>query len=203
MDDVPLSLLNVGGGDDPTKLARHEEEHDVGESKHHDDNAEVESDFMVFLTERLFDHYEKKNKHVEYNHKRVYEQLKEFSKEVIDEAMQRGLDKEFSTWDKFEAIEVISPSQASEIRRKEKDKVISSRCVWTKKDSPDGKLEMKCRIVGRGFQEQFDENLRRDSPTCSQLLVNLICSIASSRGMKLTAADVRGAFLQGLKIEHD
>jgi hypothetical protein len=39
---------------------------------------------------------------VEYNHIRVYEQLKEFSKEVIDDAMQRGLDKEFSTRDKFE-----------------------------------------------------------------------------------------------------
>jgi hypothetical protein len=104
---------------------------------------------------------------------------------------------------KFEAIEVIPPSQAGEIRRKEKDKVISSRCVWTKMDSEDGKLEMECRIVWRGFQEQFDEHLRRDSPTCSQLLVNLICSIAASRGMKLTAADVRGAFLQGLKIERE
>ena len=116
---------------------------------------------------------------------------------ALTKSFQRG------TSLKFEAIEVIPPSQAGEIRRKEKDKVISSRCVWTKMDSEDGKLEMECRIVGRGFQEQFDEHLRRDSPTCSQLLVNLICSIAASRGMKLTAADVRGAFLQGLKIERE
>ena len=202
LDDVPISLRNSGAvaEEDPSKLARHDDEHDVGESKHHDD-AEV--DFMVFLAERLCDHYEKRNKHVELNHRRVYEQLKEFSKEVIDDAMQRGLDKEFQTWDKFEAIEVIPPAQANEIRKNEKDKVISSRCVWTRKETADGKLEVKCRIVGRGFQEQYDENLRRDSPTCSQLLVNLICSIAASRGMRLTAADVRGAFLQGLKIERE
>lgn len=117
--------------------------------------------------------------------------------------MQRGLDKGFSAWNRFEAIEVVSPAEASEIRRTQKDKMISSRCVWIRKEAEDGKLEMKCRIVGRGFQEQFDESLRRDSPTCSQLLVNLICSIAASRGMKLTAADVRGAFLQGLKIERE
>jgi hypothetical protein len=115
--------------------------------------------------------------------------------------MQRGLDKEFQTWDKFEAIEVIPPAQANEIRKNEKDKVISSCCVWTRKETGDGKLEVKCRIVGRGFQEQLDENVRRDSPTCSQLLVSLICSIAASRGMKMTAPDVRGPFLQGLKID--
>jgi hypothetical protein len=102
LDDVPLSLRRDGGDDDPSKLASHEEEHDAGESKHHDADDEAETDFMVFLTERLFDHYEKRNRHVEYNHIRVYEQLKEFSKEVIDDAMQRGLDKEFSTRDKFE-----------------------------------------------------------------------------------------------------
>ena len=115
--------------------------------------------------------------------------------------MQRGLDKELQTWDKFEAIEVIPPAQANEIRKNEKDKVISSCCVWTRKETGDGKLEVKCRIVGREFQEQLNENVRRDSPTCSQLLVSLICSIAASRGMKMTAPDVRGPFLQGLKID--
>ena len=94
-------------------MARHDDEHDVGESKHHDGAEEV--DFMFFMAEWLCDHYEKRNKHVELNHRRVYEQLKEFSKEVID-AMQRRLDKEFQTWDKFEAIEVIPPAQAYEIR---------------------------------------------------------------------------------------
>ena len=93
------------------------------------------------------------------------------------------------------------------ILEKEPEKVISSRGVWTKKETEkvNGKesLELKCRIVGRGFQEMYDEKLRRDSPTCSQLMVNIICSAAASRGLKLSAADVRGAFLQGLKIERD
>ena len=65
---------------------------------------------------------------------------------------------------------------------------------------------LKCRVVGRGFQEEYDESLRRDSPTRSNLLVQVICSFAASRRMKLTAAaaaDVRGAFLQGLKIDRE
>ena len=87
------------------------------------------------------------------------------------------------------------------------EKVISSRGVWTKKDdekrdeNEKEELVLKCRVVGRGFQEEYDEALRRDSPTCSNLLVQVICSLAASRFMKLTAADVRGAILQGLKID--
>ena len=81
--------------------------------------------------------------------------------------------------------------------------------VWTKKDdekrdeNEKEELVLKCRVVGRGFQEEYDEALRRDSPTCSNLLVQVICSLAASRFMKLTAADVRGAFLQGLKIDRE
>ena len=67
----------------------------------------------------------------------------------------------------------------------------------------EGLLELKCTIVGRGFQGIYDEKLRRDSPACSELPVNTICSLAWSRGLKLSAADVRGAVLQGWKIERD
>ena len=127
--------------------------------------------------------------------------------EEIKEAMQKAVEKEISTWMKFDAVEIIPPEQAKIILEKEPEKVISSRGVWTRKETDivDGKQsrEMKCRIVGGGFQEMYDEKLRRDSSTCSQLLVNVICSMAASRGFRLSAADVRGAFLQGLKIERD
>ena len=39
---------------------------------------------------------------------------------------------------------------------------------------------------------------------CAQICwCRVICSLAASRFMKLTAADVRGAFLQGLKIDRE
>ena len=79
--------------------------------------------------------------------------------------------------------------------------------MWTKKgdekrdENEKEELVLKGRVVGRGFQEEYDESLRRDSPTCS--LVQVICSLASSRFMKLTATDVRGACLQALKIDRE
>ena len=86
----------------------------------------------------------------------------------IKEAMQKAVEKEMATWMKFDAIEVIPPEEARLILEKEPEKVISSRGVWTKKETEEvnGKqpLELKCRIVGRGFQEMYDEKLRRDSP---------------------------------------
>ena len=106
-------------------------------------------------------------------------------------------------------IDIVPPDESNQIRKESPEKVISSRGVWTKKDdekrdeNEKEELVLKCRVVGRGFQEEYDENLRRDSPTCSTLLVQIICSLASSRLMKLTAADVRGAFLQGLKIDRE
>ena len=205
LDDVPLQIK-----ENMEKVARHQDEHDVGESRPHEDDEIAspspppDDELLIFLTERLVDYYEKKNKHVEYQPNKIYSQIKNMKQEIIDRAMQAAVDKEFSTWQKFDAIEVIPPAEAEHIRRNEKEKVISSRGVWTRKDADDGSpLEMKCRIVGRGFQEEFDEKLRRDSPTCSQLLVNIICSIAASRSLKLTAADVKGAFLQGLRIERE
>lgn len=90
------------------------------------------------------------------------------------------------------------------------EKVISSRAVWTKRDEEKledwekQRLVLKCRIVGRGLQEAFDEMMRRDSPTCATLLVQIICSFAASRRRrKLTAAGVKGAFLRRPKIERE
>ena len=136
-------------------------------------------------------------------------QLSKFSEKEIEEAMQKAVEKEIGTWQRFDAIEIISPEQSQQIKKDSPEKVISSRGVWTKKDdekreeNEKEELVLKCRVVGRGFQEEYDESLRRDSPTCSNLLVQIICSLASSRFMKLTAADVRGAFLQGLKIDRE
>ena len=209
LDDVPLSLRYGQQGGDPSKVARHDDEDDVGDAKEHERKEVSESDYTVwaFLADRLEDSYVKNTKHKEYHPNRIRHELPEWSESEIQDALQKAVEKEMATWMKFDAVEIIPPEQAKDILEKEPEKVISSRGVWTKKDTEEvnGKkpLELKCRIVGRGFQEMYDEKLRRDSPTCSQLLVNLIFSMAASRSMKLSAADVRGAFLQGLKIERD
>ena len=212
LDDVPLSVReggNEGAESSANKLPRHDSFDDIGDVRPRDGEEASESDytFWTFLADRLEDSYVKNTKHKEYHPGRIHHELPGWSEKEIKEAMQKAVEKEMATWMKFDAIEVIPPEEAKLILEKEPEKVISSRGVWTKKETEEvsGKqpLELKCRIVGRGFQEMYDEKLRRDSPTCSQLLVNIICSAAASRGLKLSAADVRGAFLQGLKIERD
>lgn len=75
VDDVPHSLKRSGPteSEDPAKLAQHEEERDVGESKHHDDDGDADVLVAAFMADRLCDHYEKRNKHVEYRHTKVYQ----------------------------------------------------------------------------------------------------------------------------------
>eukprot|EP00913_Durusdinium_trenchii_P034973 g32715.t1 len=163
---------------------------------------------VAVLAERA-DAYTKHNKHTELNPQKMKSQLQQFSEREIDESTQKAVEQEIGTWQRFDAIDIIPPEESHEIRKKSPEKVISSRGVWTKKDdekrdeNEKEELVLKCRAVGRGFQEEYDEALRRDSPTCSNLLAQVICSLAASRFMKLTAADVRGAFLQGLKIDRE
>lgn len=164
---------------------------------------EKEAMCAAFLAERV-DTYTKHNKHTELNPQKMKSQLYQFSEKEIEEAMQKAVEKEIGTWQRFDAVDIIPPDESQKIRKKNPEKVISSRGVWTKKDdekrdeNEKEELVLKCRVVGRGFQEEYDEDLRRDSPTGSNLLVQVICSLAASRLMELTAADVRGAFLQGL-----
>ena len=169
---------------------------------------EKEAMCAAFLAERV-DTYTKHNKRTELNPQKMKSQLYQFSEKEIEEAMQKAVEKEIGTWQRFDAIDIIPPDESQKIRKKNPEKVISSRGVWTKKDdekrdeNEKEELVLKCRVVGRGFQEEYDEDLRRDSPTGSNLLVQVICSLAASRLMELTAADVRGAFLQGLKIDRE
>eukprot|EP00972_Heterocapsa_arctica_P069646 10291329-Heterocapsa_arctica.AAC.1 len=79
--------------------------------------------------------------------------------------------------------------------------ILNTRIVWTNKavevDGP------KYRVIGKGFQEIYDDKLSRDSPTSSPQMMHLVCSLAASLKLKLHGADVTGAFLQGQKIERE
>ena len=125
--------------------------------------------------------------------------LKEITKADEWTKMQTALEKEWGTWSKYSAVEVIDPGAAKKVDPKF---VLESRAVWTDK-SENGVFAPKCRVVGRGFQEKYDESLRRDSPTASTQMTNMLCSLSASLKLKLYTADVTGAFLQGKKIERE
>ena len=203
LDDVPDSIRST--------IRRRLEERSVSVPEGEEVSLtpeEKEAMCVAFLAERV-DTYMKHNKHTELNPQKMKSQLSKLSEKEMEGAMQKAVEKEIGTWQRFDAIDIIPPEESNEVRKNSPEKVISSRGVWTKKDdekrdeNEKEELVLKCRVVGRGFQEEYDEALRRDSPTCSNLLAQVICSLAASRFMKLTAADVRGAFLQGLKIDRE
>ena len=155
----------------------------------------VRTTSTVFFSGRC-DEYIKKNKHTGLHPHKILSQLPQWDEKVVHDAMQNAANKGIDTWLDFDAVDMISPKESAIIMEENPEKVIDSRAVWTEKESVNDELVLKCRIVGKGFQEMYDDKLRRDSPTCSQLLVNLVCSLASPKRMKLKAGDAKGAFFR-------
>ena len=77
--------------------------------------------------------------------------------------MQAALVKEWNAWLHYDAASVVSGKVAQKV---DESKILGAWAVWTNKGS-DGSLEAKRRIVGKGFQEEYDDCLRRDSPAVS------------------------------------
>ena len=108
---------------------------------------EREAMCVAFLAERAVT-YTMHNKHTELNPQKMKSQLQQFSEREIDEAMQKAVEKEIGTWQRFDAIDIILPEESHEIRKKSPEKVISSRGVWTKKD--DEKRDENEKRISRG-----------------------------------------------------
>ena len=87
---------------------------------------------------------------------------------------QAALQKQWSTWMKYEDVAVVPAHLAKKITA---DRKIDSQEIW--------KMSHRRQRLSR-------QNLGRDSPTCSSLLQNLLCFTATSRRMKLMTADTRG-----------
>ena len=75
-------------------------------------------------------------------------------------------------------------------------KVIPTRWVETNKSEIGEEPVMKSRIVVRGDLEDASQ-MRTDSPTCSQLMISTVFSLAACRDTDLWAGDISAAFLQG------
>ena len=78
-------------------------------------------------------------------------------------------------------------------------KVISLRWVLNQKYKDSG-IVYKAHLVGRGFEEEHLNELRKDSPTCCKVSFRLVVSIIASNMWTIHSVDVKSAFLQGKEI---
>ena len=135
------------------------------------------------------------------NKKTVAARMKELclrkSSEERQEKMLEARRKEWANWTGFNATTVLKPSSAQEfLRSNPGTKVVPTRWVDTLKSQPWEPDRHKARLVVRGDLED-DENLRTDSPTCSQAMLNYTLALAAGRRWPVKGGDITAAFLQG------
>ena len=107
--------------------------------------------------------------------------------------------KEWSNWVGFDATTVLVPEQAKQFLRDNPDaEVVPTRWVDTWKSQPWEEDRHKARMVVRGDLE--DNELRTDSPTCSQAMLSYTLAFAASRRLPVQGGDIPAAFLQGETI---
>eukprot|EP00435_Cladocopium_sp_Y103_P049373 s347_g14.t2 len=125
-----------------------------------------------------------------------------------------SMGEEWSSWQKFNAVEVLTPQQIENLP--EDTKIIGTRWVHTDKNQKKrlmsaalqgrtGKtqaqiqkefpLEAKSRLVVQGHQET-DTGIRSDSPTASLLAFNLVCAVAVIQRWIVMACDASTPRLQ-------
>ena len=141
-------------------------------------------------------------------------QLNESDRAKFDAAMA----KEWASWQKFSAVEVLTEQQVRELPADAQ--VVGTRWVHTDKNSKPrlmaealskrtGKtkeqikkeypFEAKSRLVVQGNQED-DNTIRSDSPTASLLSFNLVCFVAVINNWIVWACDASTAYLQSKGI---
>ena len=100
----------------------------------------------------------------------------------------------------FTAVDVIPPNDVDNFKAERPDvEILPSRWVDTNK-AEEGEADVfKSRLVVRGDLEE-NKGVRTDSPTASQLFINLIICWAAALGEPLRAGDISAAFLQGAWI---
>ena len=165
--------------------------------------TEFEKARIAFLTERIA---------VERGtNKNVRKQMlgKNLRYENCDAKTQRGLDKsratEWKKWMDFNAGVIIEDQQLSELLD-EGHKMIPTQ--WIETDQKDHlkragqyhEPDLKSRLVACG-QHEDTKGIRADSPTCDVEGLNLICSFAACKKLKLKTADLKNAYFHGGSLD--
>ena len=98
---------------------------------------------------------------------------------------------------RFEAVKVILPADARNVR--ETERILPSRFVITKKpcEKEPGRYVTKARWCIRGYLDPDLLKMETQAPTLSAEALSLVLQLAASNRWELTIADVEGAFLQG------
>ena len=130
---------------------------------------------------------------------------KEIPWRMIPESERQGyadaLAKEWSTWLKYQAVEILSMEASLHVEENtDPARILDSRVCYRNKNAAYSWLPVKhkARIVCRGDRDPDLLTLRRDAPTMTRLGLLLILQIcASSPGWFLFNSDITGAFLQG------
>lgn len=82
-------------------------------------------------------------------------------------------------------------------------KCVSTRWICTLKESSDGGIKPKARLVARGFEETQINTIPKDSPTCSTESLRMILAIIAQRKWTTNTMDIKTAFLQGSELTRD
>lgn len=108
---------------------------------------------------------------------------------------------EWGNWKQFQAVDVIKPEHVEQFLAEHPElQVLPTRWVDTDKSEVGQESKFKSRLVVRGDMES-SQGLRTDSPTASQLFLNVIIAYAASKSIPLRAGDISAAFLQGTGIK--
>lgn len=108
--------------------------------------------------------------------------------------------KEWQNWKQFKAVKIIPPEQVHQFRQENPEvEVLPTRWHEIDKAEVGEDEKLKSRLIVRGDLEK-NNDLRTDSPTVSQLYLNVIISYSACTGLPLGAGDISAAFLQGTGI---
>ncbi len=149
--------------------------------------------FHCFLAKRVF----KKKRQVGAGREVNFDK----STEEIQSKLLVTREKEWNNWKQFNAVRVLAPhEQDGFFKQNPETEIIPTRWVDTDKAEAHEESVFKSRLVARGDMEK-NNNLRTDSPTSSQLFLNLVISFAACTGSPLKGGDISAAFLQGTGIQ--
>ena len=120
--------------------------------------------------------------------------------EEVQQALIETRKKEWGNWKQFKAVKSIPPSEVDRFVVDNPDmEILPTRWLEVNKAQVGETHKLKSRIIVRGDLEK-NNSLRTDSPTTSQLFLNIIISYAACTGRPLGSRDISAAFLQAAGI---
>lgn len=109
--------------------------------------------------------------------------------EAVSKGWQEAINCELSAIKKNETWEVV--------RRPKDVKVIDSRWVFKQKDSSDGKVIKKARLVARGYQQGHCNDINCYSPVARMMTIRVLLSLSVEKDFCINQLDFKCAFLNG------